>query len=179
MVRKIVKEIKVDMDKCTGCRSCEMACSAFHATPRYSSMNPSKARIRVFMDEIRDLYIPIRAGYYAPAECMGRNSYTIDGKEYDECSFCRISCPARDYFTDPESGLPLRCDMCEADPPISEPMCVQVCDFDALTYEEKEEETEEKETREEMEIGLESLADRFGLDKVTETLVRMAGSKKD
>ncbi len=55
--KKIVKEIKVDIDKCTGCRSCEMACSAFHAVPKYSSLNPAKARIRVFMDEAqRHLY---------------------------------------------------------------------------------------------------------------------------
>lgn len=178
-MRKTIKEIKVDVDKCTGCRSCEMACSAFHSTPKYSSMNPSKARIRIFMDEVRDLYIPIRAGDYTGGECMGRNSYTIDGKEYDECAFCRISCPSRDFFIDPDSGLPLRCDMCEADPPLSEPMCVQVCDFDALTYEEKEEEAAEEEVREEVEIGLESLADRYGLMKIKETVARMSEAKKE
>ncbi|MDH3884262.1 MAG: 4Fe-4S binding protein, partial [Desulfobacterales bacterium] len=32
--KKIVKQIKVDLDKCIGCRACEIACSAFHATPK-------------------------------------------------------------------------------------------------------------------------------------------------
>ena len=50
---KIVKEIKVDIDKCTGCRACEMACSAFHAKPKYSSINPARARIRVVIDETK------------------------------------------------------------------------------------------------------------------------------
>jgi benzoyl-CoA reductase subunit BamC len=175
--KKIVKEIKVDVDKCTGCRSCELACSAFHAAPKYSSMNPARARIRVVMDEVRDVYVPIRAGAYTPAECNGRDCYTIKGKEYPECNFCRASCPARDYFKEPDSGLPVRCDMCEDEPPLPEPMCVQTCKFDALTYEEREEEVEE-EKRNELEIGLESLADRYGLQKIMDTVARMSLSTK-
>jgi benzoyl-CoA reductase subunit BamC len=176
--KKIVKEIKVDLDKCVGCRSCELACSAFHALPRYSSINPARSRIRVIIDLLNDVYVPIRAGDYTPAECTGRHTYTINGKEYRECSFCGVSCPARDYFKEPDSGLPLKCDMCESDPPQEEPLCVQVCRPNALTYEEREEEVEEEEvTREEMEIGLESLANKFGLDKITEAVARM--SNKD
>jgi benzoyl-CoA reductase subunit BamC len=176
--KKVVKTIRVDLDKCTGCRSCEMACSAFHAIPKYSSVNPARARIRVVKDELRDVYVPIRAGDYTPAECTGRDTYTINGKEYTECSFCRASCPSRDYFREPDSGLPLRCDMCEAEPPLSEPMCVQVCDFDVLTYEEREEEGTEEEKQEEMEIAFESLAQKYGLAKVMDTVARMSMSKK-
>jgi NAD-dependent dihydropyrimidine dehydrogenase PreA subunit len=40
VVKKVVKTIKVNLDKCNGCRACEMACSAFHAEPKYSSINP-------------------------------------------------------------------------------------------------------------------------------------------
>ncbi len=68
--------------------------------------------------------------------------------------------------------------MCEDDPPLSEPMCVQVCPHDALTYVEKEEEGGEEETREEMEIGLESLAKKFGLQKIMDAVARMSISKK-
>jgi benzoyl-CoA reductase subunit BamC len=32
--KKIVKEIRVDLDKCLGCRACEVACSAIHASPK-------------------------------------------------------------------------------------------------------------------------------------------------
>ena len=170
---KVVKEIKVDLDKCIGCRACEVACSAFHSRPKYSSMNPARSRIRVFIDDLKDVYVPIRAGDYTKAECTGRHTYSMNGKEYRECSFCRISCPSREYFKDPDSGLPLTCDMCEADPPLEEPMCVQVCRSDALTYVEREEEGEEEVRREEMEIGLESLVDKYGLDKVIDTVARI------
>jgi len=177
--KKIVKIIKVDLDKCNGCRACEVACSAFHSSPKYSSNNPARSRIRVIHDPLRDVYVPIRAGDYTPAECTGRHTYSIDGKEYDECSFCGVSCPARDIFKEPDSGLPLKCDMCESDPPLAEPMCVQWCLADALTYEEREEEVEEEEEkREEMEIGLESMAKKYGLLKIMDAVARMSLSKK-
>jgi len=176
--KKIVKTIKVDVDKCNGCRACEAICSAFHATPKYSSNNPARSRIRVIRDPLRDVYVPVYAGEYTPAECMGRDKYVIDGKEYDECAFCRASCPSRDLFKEPDSGLPLKCDMCEDDPDLEEPLCVQWCLSDALTYEEREEEVEEEEKLDDLEIGLESLANTYGFDKIMDAVARMSISKK-
>ncbi|MBT3363741.1 MAG: (4Fe-4S)-binding protein [Chloroflexi bacterium] len=172
--KKTVKVIKVDVDKCIGCRACELVCSAFHAEPKYSSTNPAKARIRLIMDEFNDIYIPLYAGEYTDAECNGRNVYTIDGKTYDECTFCRASCPSRDFFKDPDSGLPLKCDMCLDDPPLEEPLCVQACRCDALTYEEVEQEEEKEESPDEMETGLQSLVKKHGTKKVMESLARIS-----
>jgi benzoyl-CoA reductase subunit BamC len=176
--RKIIKTIKIDVDKCNGCRACELICSAFHAAPKYSSNNPARARIRVIHDPLRDIYVPVYAGEYSAAECTARDKYTIDGKEYDECAFCRASCPSRDVFKEPDSGLPLKCDMCESDPSLEKPMCVQWCLADALSYEVREEEIEEEVSRDEMETGLESLANKYGLDKIMDTVARMSMSKK-
>ena len=177
---RIVKEIKVDIDKCTGCRACEMACSAYHAQPRYSSINPAKARIRVVANELTDEYVPIRAGDYTPSECNGRHIYTINGKEYSECSFCGASCPSRDYFVEPDSGLPLKCDMCESVPPLEKPMCVQVCGAEALTYVEREEprEAKEQEKRGEIEIGLESLVNKHGVQAVLDSMAELSKGLK-
>ena len=176
--KKIVKTIRVDVDKCNGCRACEVACSAFHAAPKYSSNNPARSRVRVIREPLKDIYVPVYAGEHAKSECMGRGKYTIDGKEYDECAFCRASCPSRDLFKEPDSGLPLKCDMCESDPALSEPLCVQWCLADALVYEEREEEVEEEVKAEELETGLESLVNKYGLDKIMETVARMSVSKK-
>jgi benzoyl-CoA reductase subunit BamC len=176
--KKVIKTIKVDVDKCHGCRGCEVICSAFHSAPRYSGNNPSRSRIRVVRDPLKDIYIPVYAGEYTSAECTGRGKYVIDGKEYDECAFCRASCSSRDIFKEPDSGLPLKCDMCESDPPLKEPKCVEWCIADALTYEEREVEVEEEEEQpEEIETGLESLANKYGLQKVIDIVNRM--SKKD
>ncbi len=170
--KKLVKTIKIDVDKCSGCRACEVICSAFHATPKYSSNN-SRSRIRVIHEPLKDKYVPVYAGEYTPAECMGRDKYTINGKEYGECDFCKASCPSRNIFKEPDSGLPLKCDMCEGE---EEPLCVKWCLVDALTYEEREEETEEEgeEKKEEMETRLESMVDKYGLQKVMDAAARMS-----
>jgi benzoyl-CoA reductase subunit BamC len=172
--KKIIKTIKIDVDKCHGCRSCELICSAVHASPKYSSNNPARSRIRIIRDPLRDIYVPVFAGEYTVAECAGRDKYTIDGKEYDECSFCRASCPSRDEFKEPDSGLPLKCDMCEEE---DEPLCVKWCSVDALIVEEREEEIEEPDEvkeQEELELGVGSLADKYGLDKLADIVARLS-----
>ena len=169
--KKTIKTIKINVDKCNGCRACEMICSAFHAAPKYSSNNPARSRIRIIREPLRDLYVPVYAGEYTVSECAGRDKYTIDGKEYDECSFCRASCPSRDEFKEPDSGLPLKCDMCEGE---EEPLCVKWCMHDALILEERQEDADgRKEEQEDLEIGLESLADKFGMDKILDVVARM------
>ena len=176
---KIIKEIKVDTKKCVGCRACEIACSAFHAVPKFSSVNTARSRIMVVMDEVRDIFVPIRAGDYAQAECNGRNVYVIDGKEYNECTFCPASCPSRDAFKEPDSGLPLKCDMCESVPPLEKPMCVDACTFGALTYAEREEERiEEEEVKQgEVESTYELLVKKHGKKKVMDTFTRLSKSQ--
>ena len=176
-IKKKIKTIKVDADKCNGCRGCEIVCSAFHASPRYSSNNPARSRIQILTNRLQDKWLPVFAGEYTPAECMGRDMYVIDGKEYDECDFCRAVCPSRDLFKEPDSGLPLKCDMCEDDPPLEKPKCVEVCINDVLKYEEWEEEVDEEVEMENVEAGLTSMIDKYGLQTVADTVARM--SQKD
>ena len=174
-VMKKVKTITINVDNCNGCRACEVICSLFHASPRYSSNNPARSRIRVVRDPLRDIYLPVYAGEYTKAECTGRDTYIIDGKKYNECDFCRASCPSRDLFKEPDSGLPLKCDMCEDEPALEKPKCVEWCIAEALIYEEREEEVDEPAVTEtELEVGVESLIDKHGIEKVMEMLSRMA-----
>ena len=175
---KTIKTIKIDVDKCNGCRACEVICSSFHAMPKYSSNNPARSRIRVTREPLRDVYIPVYAGDYVEAECAGRDKYTIDGKEYDECNFCRASCPSRDLFKEPDSGLPLKCDMCDGE---DEPLCVKWCTVDALTCEEREveiEEGEEEENPAEVEVGLEMLVKKHGITKVADMVAQLSKNSK-
>ena len=171
---RTVKSIRIDVDKCNGCRACEVVCSSFHATPRFSSINPARARIRVIREPLEDIYVPVFAGEYTAAECAGRDKYTIDGKQYDECAFCRASCPSRDLFKEPDSGLPLKCDMCESDPALEAPWCVQWCLAKALVYEEREEDAPPAAPAEDLDNGLESIARKHGWPKVVEAVNRMA-----
>jgi len=172
--KKIVKTIAIDVDKCNGCRACEVICSSFHSAPRYSSVNPARARIRVIRDPLSDIYVPVYAGEYTAAECSGRDKYTIDGKEYEECAFCRASCPSRDLFKEPDSGLPLKCDMCASDPTLKEPLCVTWCLAKALTFVEREEAAEPAKTAEDAEVAVEALANEYGWEKLLETVERLS-----
>ncbi len=173
-IKKIVKTIKIDADKCNGCRACEIICSAFHATPQYSSNNPARSRVKVITHSLRNIWLPLFAGEYTPAECKGRDKYIIGGREYDECGFCRASCSSRDLFKEPDSGLPLKCDMCESNSPPEKPMCVQVCLNDVLVYEEREEEVEESLEIQDVEAGLSFMAKEYGLSTVLDTVARLA-----
>lgn len=170
-IKKKVKTIKIDADKCNGCRTCEVICAAYHSQPKYSSVNPAASRIRIITHRLDDIWLPVFAGEYSPSECMGRDKYIIDGKEYDECTFCRATCPSRDMFKDPDSGLPLKCDMCEGE---EGPLCVEWCLNDVLIYEEREEEVEEEVEMEEMDAGLAALIDKHGFDKITTAFARMS-----
>jgi benzoyl-CoA reductase subunit BamC len=146
---RTIKTIKINPGKCTGCRACEMACSTFHSKPKYNCVNPARSRIRVFWDESNDVYVPILAGDYAQAECNSRYIIEINGKEYGECSFCRSSCPSRDIFKEPDTGVALKCDVCGEPMPEGGPTCVQWCASGALLY--APERTEELEAAEEEE----------------------------
>ena len=37
-----------------------------------------------------EIWLPVFAGEYTPAECAGRDKYIIDGKEYDEYGYEKI-----------------------------------------------------------------------------------------
>jgi len=170
-IKKKIKTIKVNADKCNGCRTCEVVCSAFHSKPAYSSINPAAARIHVTTHRLKDIWLPVFAGEYTPAECNGRDQYTIDGKQYDECSFCRATCPSRDLFREPDTGLPLKCDMCEGQ---EKPLCVEWCLNEVLTYEEREEEVEEVPALNELEAGLNALIDKYGLENIGTAVARIS-----
>lgn len=174
-VKKIGKYITINASNCIGCRACELACSAFHARPRYSSSNPKRARIQIVRDPLKNIYLPVYAGEYTAAECAGKNKYILEGKEYSNCDFCRASCPSRDLFKEPDSGLPLKCDMCEDSPALEMPKCVEWCRNDALIYEEREEEVEEEPPQlGEVQISVGAMIDKYGLQQVLDTVARMA-----
>lgn len=174
--KKTVRTININVDKCNGCRACEVICSAFHATPKYSSNNPARSRVRVVRDPLRDIYVPLYAGDYTESECNGRDKYTIDGKEYDECGFCRAACPSRDLFKEPDSGLPLKCDMCDGE---DEPLCVKWCLVGALTCTEREEDVVADEMKQdEMEIGLDALVKKYGIGKITDAVEQISKGVK-
>lgn len=68
--------------------------------------------------------------------------------------------------------------MCESDPPLDVPKCVEKCLNNVLIYEEREEEVEEEIRPEDIQVGLEALIDKYGVQKVLDTVSRMTASKR-
>ncbi|HID86370.1 MAG TPA: 4Fe-4S dicluster domain-containing protein [Anaerolineae bacterium] len=134
------KVLVLDPAKCTGCRSCEVACS----TVKTGEANPYASRIRtvLFQDE----------GFFYPNVCL-----------QCETPYCALPCPTRALWKDRETGLvefaeercvgcklclvacpfgaismvetvSAKCDLCAGDP-----ICVKFCQFGALSYGEPDE----------------------------------------
>ena len=120
-----MKKIKIDFTKCTGCHTCEAACSLQHID---NIVNPKRSRIRIL--RVGNVNLPVIAGPYTEAECTSKGIIPIGEQEYDACLFCRASCPARPIFREPDVDIPLKCDFC-GEPP--DPQCVRWCSTDALT----------------------------------------------
>ena len=121
--KKIVKTIKIDVDKCNGCRACEVICSAFHAAPKYSSNNPARSRIRVIRDPLADIYVPVYAGEYAAPSARAETNTPSTARNTRSAPSAGPPAPRGTVFKEPDSGLPLKCDMCEATE-ANEPLCV-------------------------------------------------------
>lgn len=122
-----MERIRIDFNKCTGCRMCEVACSLSHLP---SEVNPRRARIRVLREGEKSF--PNIAGPYTEAGCNSQLLLVVDGETFDKCALCRASCPMKPIFKDTDGETPLKCDFCGLlDSP--GPSCVKWCHSGALT----------------------------------------------
>ena len=131
----MIKALVVNLDKCTGCRVCELACAYKH----FKAMNPARSRIRV----VRAAHEPIDAPVYCiqcglcidacPFNAISRDLKTgaikVDVDKCTGCGMCVHVCPYGAASIDPESGKALICDLCGGDPE-----CVKVCPENVLLY---------------------------------------------
>lgn len=131
------KVLKIDYQKCTGCRLCELVCSVSH----HGVSNPSRSRIKVVKWESEGLYVPMTCQQCEDAPCISvcpvkaTSRDETDGFvviDYDKCIGCRSCvtvCPfgARNYNT--IDKVILKCDLCGGDP-----QCVRFCEVKAVDF---------------------------------------------
>ena len=135
-----MKVLILDVDKCTGCRSCAVACSTWHTGE--VNLNNSCVRIIPFEDEM--FYLPCVCQQCEIAYCelscpvaaLTRNSETgaieVDKDRCVGCKMCLLACPlGANSFVDKKAH---KCNLCEG-----EPKCVASCEYGALRYGEVEE----------------------------------------
>jgi Fe-S-cluster-containing hydrogenase component 2 len=131
--------IHCEVEKCVGCRMCEVACSAFH----FGGVSPALARIRVAKLESTGIDMAIaclscveKHCLVCPTEALSVGDSGEIVLDADLCDGCPIGAVG---FHD---GAPLFCGLCAG-----EITCVGVCPTGALTY------------REDVEVSLETCPD--------------------
>ena len=135
------KVLQVDIEKCVGCRTCEVACSLKNA----GESNPTRSRIRVIRYEKTGYYhnyVPMVCQQCSNPLCMeacpvnsiSRNLETgameVDSETCVGCRVCSMACPIGGVSIDPATDVAFKCDLCGD----RNPRCVQSCPKRALLF---------------------------------------------
>jgi len=129
--------LMIQPEYCTGCRSCELACS-YTKEQVYS---PTLSRVTVYMWEHDLTAVPMMCVQCEDAFCqracptgaISRDSVTgamlVDNTKCIRCRMCVQACPFGGSAYDPVGSRILKCDLCGGDP-----ACVKACNTPALQY---------------------------------------------
>jgi carbon-monoxide dehydrogenase iron sulfur subunit len=135
-----MKVLNVDIERCTGCRTCEEVCSLKNT----GRVQPSRSRIKIIKYEKRGEYhnyVPMVCQQCSTPLCMeacptnaiSRNDITgamvVDESSCVGCRVCNMACPIGGISIDPVSNVAFKCELCDGDPE-----CVKYCDAEALSY---------------------------------------------
>jgi len=129
--------LMIHPNKCTGCRSCELAC----VFTKESQFRPRATRVHVFTWEREGISVPMMCQHCDPAPCvsvcmpgaMRRNKANglveWDSKRCIRCRMCVQACPFGNAVYDGLSNAIFKCDTCSG-----APECVAFCPNKALEF---------------------------------------------
>jgi carbon-monoxide dehydrogenase iron sulfur subunit len=131
-----LKRILVNVDRCSGCRLCEMICSFSHENAFGSSIS----RITVKKEDIFGFDLPIVCCHCDQCSAMGNcpskalerkadGLIFVNEKKCTGCGKCLKTCIMGAIRLHPRSHIPLICDRCNG-----KPQCVEKCPTKALAY---------------------------------------------
>ena len=129
-----------DRSKCSGCRTCEIACFRVHNTIAGKTVGNVTVPIipRLFVTETEAGYAPIQCKHCEDAPCLNAckrdailridNQLIINTQKCERCvsPVCASACPFGAIRLTP---LPAKCDLCIGE---ENPACVQACPNQAL-----------------------------------------------
>ncbi len=135
--------LKFKLSDCTGCKLCQLACSAVHD----GVFNPEKARLKM-THEYNSKGIKIRSSHCIMCgkceEVCPTGAITSNGRwmvvNRDKCDgsgLCVEACPTNILYLDTDEKS-IICDLCDGDPE-----CIKWCPKDVITLWEKEPQNEQ------------------------------------
>jgi len=122
---------------CTGCRTCELACSFAHQV----NGKLGRSRISVLSGGTKDLWVPVVCLQCDDPACIKsclldalRLNKEIGAIELNQekcvrCLACVAACPFGCSLFDRENNMIVKCDLCDGDP-----VCAHFCPSKALRY---------------------------------------------
>jgi carbon-monoxide dehydrogenase iron sulfur subunit len=141
-----MKEVYVNVSRCLGCKSCEIACAVAHSASRsllqavFEAVPPRK---RIYVQAVEQRSVPVNCRHCEEAGCvkacptgaMQRNAVTgavgHDRARCIGCGFCEMACPFGVINRYPNSKIVIKCDLC---PDLETPACVTACPTRALQF---------------------------------------------
>jgi len=139
------KNLVVNPDKCTGCRTCEMACSYKWA----EDFNPRNAAISIMIDDEVPFAVPVMCPQCENSCCIKAcpvDALYWDDKaikcDWDKCTLCGIcvsECSLKCINISPTMDKIIKCDLCGGDP-----ACVKSCPSGALEWTEGDTKSSQK-----------------------------------
>jgi carbon-monoxide dehydrogenase iron sulfur subunit len=140
------KEIFVRIDRCVGCRTCEVACAVEHSAAKslFAAISEKPVpRKRLYIEATAGLNVPLLCRHCEDAPCvrscvtgaLSQDALTrIVGHDADKCIgcwMCTMVCPYGVIGRKKEQRVAVKCDRC---PDREQPACVEACPTRALVY---------------------------------------------
>jgi len=143
-----MKELLINLERCLGCKSCELACAVEHSLSKelfgavWEKLPPLP---RIYVEAGGELNFPLQCHHCSDARCI---KACITGALWREeesglvnhhkekcigCWMCVMTCPFGVIVQDRREQIALKCDRC---PDREIPACVEACPTKAISLEE-------------------------------------------
>lgn len=154
-----MKRLFIHLERCVGCKRCELACMAAHSETfdlLFSSLEAPQPKTRIFVESINEKPVPLVCRHCEEpacvdacmAGCMQKDAEngTVNNMGYPQkcvgCWMCIMACPysvinsTRDNTmkkSKEEFEQALKCDLC---PELEAPACVDACPNEVIEFNE-------------------------------------------